>query len=157
MGVLDVLMGANPVTSVAGSVTSGVFGVIGKVIDRMFPDPAQAAEAKLQMLRMQQEGEFKEIDSNLQLALGQMRINEAEAASGSAYSAGWRPTVGYIGCISLGWNFIGYPIANYVIAVMKLGVSPPPMLDTGPLLTIMMGMLGIGVMRTWEKGKGVAS
>jgi hypothetical protein len=134
-----------------------VFEVISKVIDRVVPDPKAAAEAKLEMFKMQQAGDFKELDANLQLALGQMKVNEAEAAGKSAYASGWRPTVGYIGAASLGWNFVGYPMANWAAAAFKLGITPPPMLDTGPLITIVMGMLGIGVMRTWEKGKGVAS
>jgi len=134
-----------------------IFDTINKVIDRLYPDPTEAAKAKLELLKMQQQGEFKEIDANLQLALEQMKTNQAEAASGSKYAAGWRPTIGYIGAVSLAYQFVIYPIANYAIVVAKLGITPPPMIDTSALFTLITGMLGIGVMRTWEKGKGVAS
>jgi hypothetical protein len=134
-----------------------VFDVIGKVIDRAWPDPTEAAKIKAQVFQAQQEFATKELDASLQLALQQMKVNEAEAASGSAYAAGWRPTVGYIGCIALAYQFIVYPIANYAIAVFQFGVTPPPLGDTSQLFTLIFGMLGIGVMRTWEKGKGVNS
>jgi hypothetical protein len=134
-----------------------VLQTINTIIDRIIPDPKAAAEAKLEMLKMQQAGDLKQLDADLQIAVGQLKVNEAEANSKSPFAAGWRPLIGYICGASLGWNFVGYPMANWAAAAFHLGITAPPMLDTGPLMTVLMGMLGIGTLRTIEKIKGVAS
>ena len=61
-----------------------------KLIDRLWPDPAQAAQAKLQLLQMQQSGELAQLAADTDLAKGQMAINQTEAANASVFVAGWR-------------------------------------------------------------------
>src|SRR6476620_8747314 len=124
-----------------------VFDVIGKVIDRAWPDPTEAAKIKAQVFQAQQEFATKELDASLQLALQQMKVNEAEATSGNWYAAGWRPTVGYIGCFALAWQYIVYPLLNYFMAILSPGFAPPALGDLSSLITLLGGMLGIGVMR----------
>ena len=60
----------------------------GKVIDRLWPDPVQAAQAKLELIRLQQSGDLAQI-------AGQLEINKAEAASANPFTSGWRPFVGW--------------------------------------------------------------
>jgi hypothetical protein len=62
----------------------------GKVIDRLFPDPNQAAAAKLELIRLQQSGELAQLAADVDVAKGQMAINEAEAASSSIHPDGLR-------------------------------------------------------------------
>jgi hypothetical protein len=151
-------MGVISISPIPGeALISSILTIGTSIIDRLFPDPTAAAAAKLELLKMQQAGEFKQIDADVQLAVAQMQTNTAEAQSGSAYAAGWRPSIGYICAAALGWNFIGYPVTGYVLAVMKIAYAAPPMLDTGPLLTLVLGMLGLGTMRSFEKAKGVSS
>ena len=59
----------------------------GKVIDRLWPDPVQAAQAKLELIKLQQSGDLAQI-------AGQLEINKAEAASANPFTSGWRPFVG---------------------------------------------------------------
>ena len=134
-----------------------IFETMNKVIDRLWPDPTEAAKAKLELFKMQQAGELKELDASLQLALAQIETNKAEAASGSAYAAGWRPTMGYICCAAFGYQFLIYPMVNYYMTITHSGFVPPTLGDTSALWTVLCGMLGIGVMRSWEKTKGVAT
>lgn len=134
-----------------------IFDVIGKVIDRAWPDPTEAAKIKAQVFQAQQEFATKELEANLQVALGQIQVNQAEAASGNAYAAGWRPTVGYIGCAALGYQFILYPLFNYVAAIFSTTFVPPTLGDSSDLITLLVGMLGLSGMRTFEKVKGVGS
>lgn len=134
-----------------------IFDVIGKVIDRAWPDPVEAAKIKAQVFQAQQEFATKELEANLQVAMGQLNVNQAEAASGNWYAAGWRPTVGYIGCFALGWQYLFYPFLNYGMAIWKPGFAPPALGDLTALITLLVGMLGLGGMRTFEKMKGVAS
>lgn len=119
------------------------------VIDRVVPDKAAAEKAKMDMLVALQGQEF-------QTQLEQIKVNVAEAQSGSAYAAGWRPTIGYICAASLAYNFIGYPLLTWYVAASGAGFTPPPLFDD-QLLTLVFGMLGLGSLRTFEKAKRVAS
>ena len=121
--------------------------IIGKVIDRVIPDPQAKAAAQMEMLKLQQAGEFKELDADLQTALAQTKINEAEASSHSWFIAGWRPYIGWICGTGLAYQFLIYPIlVAFVPRIVQL--------DMGTLMTLLAGMLGLGGMRTYEKAKG---
>lgn len=134
---------------------AGVFSIGGKLIDRLWPDPAQRDAAKLELLKMQQSGELAQLAADTDLAKGQLAVNQAEAASDSLFVSGWRPFIGWICGLGLGFQFIVAPLATYIAALFgKVIVFPP--LDMGTLLTLLLGMLGLGGMRTMEKFKGVA-
>ena len=121
-----------------------------KAIGRLFPDPAEANKAKLELLRLQQEGNTAELEAYVKLLLGQMEINKTEAQSQHLFVAGWRPFVGWVCGSALAWNFIVYPTVTWA------GVDAP-MIEIGPLMTILAGMLGLGAMRSFDKIKGVAT
>jgi hypothetical protein len=143
--------------SIASALIGPVFDTIGKIIDRAWPDPTEAAKVKAQIFQAQQDFAKTELQASLQLALSQMQVNQAEAASGSWYAAGWRPTVGYIGCLALMWQFFLYPITNYICIASGARFTPPQLGDLGPLISLLTGMLGLGIMRTWEKAKGIST
>ena len=122
---------------------SAALDIGGKLIDRLWPDPAQANAAKLELLNLQQSGELAQIS-------GQLEINKVEAASGSVFVAGWRPYIGWVCGTGLAYQFLVYPV---VVAFIPKIVQ----LDMGTLLTLLGGLLGLGAMRTTEKLSGVAS
>ena len=144
------------VAPVVGLLIGPVFDVISKTIDRIWPDATEAAKVKLEMFKMQQAGEFKEIDTDLQLMLGQLEVNKAEASSGNWYAASWRPTIGYICCAALAGQFIAHPLVMWYVAYEHLNISIPAF-DFAPLMTIVLSLLGVGGLRTIEKIKGVNS
>src|SRR5690348_13208365 len=123
--------------------------VVGKVLDRIIPDKGAAAEAKLKLLELQQSGELARLASETELAKGQLEINKVEAASSSLFVSGWRPGVGWICALALAYQFFIRP------ALITFG-KPAPDLAMGDLLTILLGLLGLGGLRTAEKIKGVA-
>jgi hypothetical protein len=127
-----------------------IAGVIGKVIDRAWPDPTQKAQIAIELEKLRQSGEFRAIDAELERSKQQTDVNKTEAAHASIWVAGWRPAIGWVGAASLGWHFIGRPMA--------IGVTGEqiPEVDLGDLITIVAGMLGLGFARTTEKIKGVA-
>lgn len=127
------------------------------LINRFFPDPAQAAAAQLELLRMAQTGELAQLAADTEIAKAQITTNQAEAASGNAYASSWRPTVGYLCCAGLGYTFLLQPLLPWLAVVFGLVVPPLPALDTNVLMTLLLGMLGIGGLRTAEKIKGVAA
>ena len=121
-----------------------------KVIDRLWPDPAQAAAAKLELLKLQQSGELAQLT-------GQLEINKIEAASSSLLVAGWRPFIGWICGAALAYTFIAYPLLLWATAAWWPNVRPPALGNDGMLYELLLGMLGLGGLRTFEKVKGVAS
>lgn len=137
----------------------GIFDIIAgpvlHIIDKIIPDPAAKAAAQLEILKMNQAGEFKELDNQLQRDLAQIAVNQAEAASPELFKSGWRPSVGWICSAGLAMQFIIAPLASWGASLAGHTVTFPT-LDTATLLTLLGGLLGLGTLRTTEKVKGVA-
>lgn len=132
---------------------SALFGIGGKLIDKLFPDPEQKAKAQFELFRLQQAGDLKQLEADLQLALGQLRVNEAEAASPDWFRAGWRPAVGWTCALGLAYQFLLRPLLTFALALAEKPMTLPSLeLDT--LMTLLFGMLGLGAYRTVEKLKG---
>lgn len=125
-----------------------VFELGGKIIDRLFPDPAQKAAAELELLKMTQAGD-------LQTVLAQLEINAKEAAHPSIFVAGWRPFVGWTCGIGLIYATVGHNLLAWLAVVQKWPL--PPSVDADLLIYTLGGLLGIGGLRTLEKIKGVAN
>jgi|TARA_R110000796_G_scaffold74509_1_gene167618 hypothetical protein len=83
-----------------------------------------------------------------ELSKGQLEVNKVEAASKSLFVAGWRPAVGWSCCFALVYSTILSPI-------LSIWFTVPPV-DSSLLTTVLMGMLGLGVMRSAEKIKKVS-
>jgi hypothetical protein len=91
-----------------------------------------------------------------ELAKGQIEINKISAAHKSMFVAGWRPFVGWSCGVAMTWHFVGQPIAVFVIAYAGVETPPLPVFEMESLLTVLLGMLGLGGLRTFEKTKQVA-
>ena len=122
---------------------SALFEVGSKVLDRVLPDPAQQAAAKLELMKLQQNGELAQIT-------GQMEINKVEAASSSLFVSGWRPSIGWVCGAGFAVQFVIGPLAEWGSALYGHPVKFPQM-DTGTLMPLLLGMLGLGGLRTAEK------
>ena len=90
-----------------------------------------------------------------ELAKGQLEVNKVEAASQSMFVAGWRPAVGWVCVLGMASNFIIIPMANFGLALAESGVTIP-LIDTSTMMPVLMGMLGLGAMRSVEKVRGVS-
>lgn len=128
--------------------------LLGNLLDKVFPDPKAANEAKLEVMRLAQTGELAQLNADLQLATGQMKVNEVEAASQSIFVAGWRPAVGWCCCLALAFKFILGPSAVVLMAMLGHPITLPEF-DFTEMSTILLGMLGLSGMRTLERIKGV--
>jgi len=91
-------------------------------------------------------------------AMGQIETNKAEAAHCSIFVAGWRPMVGWVCAVALAYHFIIHPIVVFAIVSFNVGLHPSdlPSFEMDSLMTVLLGMLGLGGLRTFEKTKGVA-
>jgi hypothetical protein len=129
---------------------------VTSIIDKIIPDPAAAAEAKLKTLELAQKGDLSYLDADVKLALGQMEINKAEAQSGDAFRGGWRPAVGWCCVFGLGYTFILKPLLPWLVGLAGGTVPPLPAIDNEALMVLLFGMLGLGGMRSFERVKGKA-
>lgn len=125
------------------------------ILDKIFPNKDEADKAKFAMLQLQQAGEFKQLDQQFQLSLEQVKVNAVEAASASMFVAGWRPAAGWTCVAGMAYMFFLRPLISWVATVTGLG-SVPPVIDTTVLFELLVAMLGIGTLRTYEKVQGVS-
>lgn len=125
-----------------------------KILDRVLPDPTQKLAAQLELLKLQQAGEFKVLEADLQLALAQTEINKVEAAAPDAFRGGWRPAAGWICVAGLAYQFLFQPLAAWSSGIQ--GWPAPPVLQLGDLYGLLFGMLGLGAYRSVERVKGKA-
>lgn len=128
--------------------------MIGQVLDKILPDPKASEEAKLKLATMAQQGQLAELQAFVDLAKGQMAVNQVEAASSSSYTASWRPTVGYVLAAALAFQYVVNPLIIWGAALLGSGVTPPSIGLDDHLWELIMGMLGLAGWRTLDKVKG---
>lgn len=137
---------------------------IGKVlIEKIWPDPAKQAEELRKLEELRQNGDLAELTLQVQILTGQMDINKTEAQHKSIFVAGWRPFVGWVGGVALAYQFVLYPLLLWIWFIAApadakgVALAAPPIMDTSALYTLLLGMLGIGGMRSFDKVKGTAT
>jgi len=95
--------------------------------------------------------------------MGQIQTNQIEAKHKSIFVAGWRPAVGWICAIAVGYQFIVYDIFSWIWSIaiasnwMSDTMTPPPHLDTAQLMELLFAMLGMGALRSYDKTKGIST
>lgn len=118
------------------------------VINKIWPDPVKQAEEQRKLQELYQKGDLERLNMEVRLLVGQLEINKQEAAHRSLFVAGWRPSIGWICGLGLLYNVVVSP-------VLSIWYEVPPV-DTELLYPVLLGMLGLGGMRSFEKTKGVS-
>ena len=121
-------------------------GPLMGLIDDLFTSDEERAEAKVKLLEMEQKGE-----------LAQIAVNMQEAKSEHLFVSGWRPAVGWVCVAAFAYTFILMPFGSFIALVS--GMDPAllaalPDLDIGSMMPVLLGMLGLGAMRSYEKKSG---
>ena len=130
------------------SLITSLVGPVTGLLDKFIEDKDQKAALAHEIATM---GERHAQET----LLAQLEINKAEAASGSLFKGGWRPFVGWICGFALLYHFILCPLIIFVVTISGVAIPPLPEFDMGSLMTVLLGMLGIGGLRTFEKQKGL--
>lgn len=133
------------------SILDIIAGPILKIVDKIIPDPTAKAQLQVELLKLQQSSEFKEIDAQLEMARNQTSINVEEAKNASLFVSGWRPFMGWTCGFIFVSNYIGVPLLAWLSPLFD--IPAPPRLDIGEVLPVLLGMLGLGALRTQEKIK----
>lgn len=127
---------------------SSIINLVTSVIGKVFPDTSEIKKAELALELT------KEINAS-QLLTKQIDVNIEEAKSASMFVAGWRPFLGWVCGLSFAWQFLGMPICVFIGNAVGHPIITPEF-DFATMSTVLMGMLGLGGMRTYEKVKGVS-
>ena len=129
-----------------------LIGPVSGLLDKFIEDKDQKAALAHEIATMAEKQMHEQ-------TMGQLEVNKAEAAHRSIFVAGWRPMVGWVCAAALAYHFIVYPIVVFILVSFQItGLHPSdlPSFDMDSLMTVLLGMLGLGGLRTYEKAKGVA-
>ena len=129
---------------------SNILTLAGTVIDKIFPDKNEAEKAKVRMAELAIQGQLEDLKAQIQLLIGQMAINQEESKSNSVFVAGWRPFIGWVCGSAMAYYYILQPFLVWAFEVFSVQTGMPK-LDTGDLMMILMGMLGLGAFRSYDK------
>ena len=126
-----------------------ILPAVTNVIGRFLPEDKEAKAKAEREIEQQLTTHLAKID------LAQLDINKTEAAHRSIFVAGWRPFIGCTCGVALAWTYVMTPILNFILAqtghLMEL-----PAMDMSQMMPVLMGMLGLGGLRTFEKFKKVS-
>lgn len=136
-------------------VLASLLPILGKVLDKIIPNTAEREKAKAELALKLAENETELLKLFTQIDTGQIEINKEEAKSSSLFVAGWRPFVGWTCGFGCAWAFVLKPLADWALAAAHSTVTTP-ILNTGELMSLLLGLLGMGAIRSFEKVKGVA-
>lgn len=130
------------------SLLSSLIQPVSQILDKAIPDQDLKRRLAQELATMSEK-------HAQQLALAQIEVNAAEAASGSLFKGGWRPCIGWICGIAFGYHFVLQPVIVFIVAMVGVDIPELPSFDMNTLLTVLGGMLGIGGLRSYEKSKGL--
>ena len=132
-----------------GDLIKGALSPIMEGILRFIPDKGERARAQEQF-----EGQM--LNAMTGLVQGQIEVNKVQAKHASIFVAGARPFIMWVCGFALLWQFLLEPMATWGLLAFSVRDIPPfPKLDMAPLMTLLLGMLGLGGLRTYEKRLGV--
>jgi hypothetical protein len=135
----------------AGKTISEPVEAVGNVLDKLFTSKDEKLSHEEIRMRLMMKPD-----------IAQVELNKVEAQHRSIFVAGWRPFIGWVCGYALLYNFIVRDIAAWIITLIYPLIEGVPQVEAPPelamthLMTVLMGMLGLGGMRTYEKLKGVA-
>ena len=125
----------------------GLVDSVGKIVDELHTSEEEKAQAKIKL---------KELDNALNKA--QTDINLADAKSTATGLGGllqriWRPLIGFSCALAIFWEFVLKQFIVFFLAVFEVQTAPLPSLDMSVLMPLVMSLLGMATLRTYEKQK----
>ena len=129
-------------------ILSAILPIAETVIGRLVPDKNAKQKAMVEM-------EKALVDAHAKGMLGQLEINKVEAAHRTVWVSGWSPFIGWCCGSALSYHFVLQPIIVFGLALTETVMPALPEFDMKSLMTVLLGMLGLGGMRSFEKFKGL--
>ena len=123
-------------------------GPVSSLLEKFIPDKDLRSKLSHEIATMAEKNAHEQIKA-------QLDINKTEAQHNSLFVSGWRPAVGWTCCLGMAANFLIIPMTNFALALASSNISIP-LIDLETMLPVLLGMLGLGGMRSFEKSKGVS-
>jgi len=124
-----------------------LIGPISSLLEKAIPDSDLRRKLTHEIATMAEKNAHEQIKA-------QLEINNTEAKHSSLFVSGWRPAVGWTCCLGMAANFLLIPMTNFVLALASSEITIP-LIELETMLPVLLGMLGLGGMRSFEKSKGV--
>ena len=125
-----------------------LIGPVASLLDKFIEDKDQKAKLAHEISTMATR-------HAQELAKGQLEINKVEAQHRSMFVAGWRPFLGWGLSFAMIWHFVLVPLITLICAFAGMDIPDLPFFDMESLMTVLLGMLGLGGLRSFEKAKGL--
>ena len=130
------------------AITAGS-NLITTIVNKFAPDATTVEHDKMTQA-------LTEMQNQYSLLLSQVDVNKTEAASSSLFVSGWRPFIGWICGISLAYASVIEPIIRFVATVIFKYIGIFPVINTEITLQVLIGILGLGAYRSYDKLKGTS-
>lgn len=127
--------------------------VVGDTLEKLFTND-DAREKALEMQKAQQAFDLEIAKLDQQVVIAQTDIDKTEAVNPSVFVSGWRPFVGWVCAVALAYVAILEPLVRFIAKVGFSYQGAFPVIDTTITMQILMGMLGLGGLRSFDKLKG---
>jgi hypothetical protein len=129
--------------------SGGAIKAVGNIVDEIYTSDEEREQAKLAIKKVEAE-----------LKKRQMDINLADAQSKAGGLSGmiqriWRPLIGFSCALAIFWEYVLKQFLMFLIATFNWETKPLPELDMGTLMPLVMALLGMGALRSYEKVKKV--
>jgi hypothetical protein len=125
------------------SLVSSLVGPVTGLLDKFIEDKDQKNALAHEIATMSEK-------HHQELMKSQVEVNKVEAANSNLFVSGWRPFIGWTCGLGMFGNFITIPFANFIMALLKINIVIP-LVPLETMMPVLMGMLGLGAMRSFEK------
>lgn len=125
-----------------------LIGPITELLSKVIPDKTERERLAYEISTLAERQAHEQM-------MAQLEVNKTEAGHVSLYVAGWRPFIGWSCGIAMAFNYIGVPVIETVSVINGTPLTINP-LDLEVMMPVLLGMLGLGGMRSYEKRNGVA-
>ena len=125
------------------SLVSSLVGPVTGLLDKFIEDKDQKNALAHEIATMSEK-------HHQELMKSQVEVNKVEAANSNLFVSGWRPFIGWTCGLGMFGNFITIPFANFIMALLQINIVIP-LVPLETMMPVLMGMLGLGAMRSFEK------
>ena len=130
--------------------TGGFVNTVGKVIDEFHVSEEEKGQIKIRLQELENEINSKQMD-----------INIADAKSTATDISGilqrsWRPLIGISCAFAIFWEYVAKQFTLSFLALFSIETAPLPSLDLDALMPLVLALLGMAGLRTYEKQKGIS-
>lgn len=120
---------------------------VSSLLEKVVPDSDKRAELSHEIATLASKQEQA-------IRLAQIEVNKAEAQSGGWFQSSWRPATAWVCVTAFAWAYVLQPVTVFVLSYLGVETPPLPELDIAMMLPVLMGMLGLGGLRSFDKTRG---